>query len=101
MKLFIDDVRNPPDDSWVVARSSKEALSFVKENGLPDMISFDHDLGGEDTTRVFLHEITEMILDKKLTFKPFEYLIHSANPVGRDWIENYLENLHKFFRQTS
>jgi hypothetical protein len=51
--LYIDDIRNPNYDA-VVVRTSKEAISYVKENGCPNFISFDHDLGGDDTAMIYL-----------------------------------------------
>lgn len=45
IKLFLDDVRNPPDDTWVVVRSYDEFVNYIEKEGVPDFISFDHDLG--------------------------------------------------------
>mgnify|MGYP000555942061 CR=1 FL=1 len=50
MKLYIDDLRNPPDNTWTVARTSAAAIKTLAEQPrLPETISFDHDLGGDDT----------------------------------------------------
>ena len=43
IKLYLDDIRSPSSDDFIVVRSFEEAVAFVKENGMPDMISFDHD----------------------------------------------------------
>jgi len=48
-KLFLDDFREPWDDSWAVVRSYDEFVAYLndyfEEHGrLPDEISFDHDL---------------------------------------------------------
>ena len=48
MKLYLDDVRDLPDDSFTLVRSYEEAVLFVKDNGIPPFISFDHDLGVDE-----------------------------------------------------
>lgn len=89
-RLFIDDVRDPPEGEWVVVRSSSEALAYVKENGLPAFISFDHDLGGEDTTMVFLRKLVDTVWNGDDI--PPEYTVHSANPVGSKNIVSFMES---------
>jgi len=41
--VYLDDIRTPPREDWVIARDFEEAI--VESRGLPDFISFDHDLG--------------------------------------------------------
>jgi hypothetical protein len=43
-------------------------------------ISFDHDLGGDDTTRPVMLWIIES------NFWPEVVAVHSANRVGKDWL---------------
>lgn len=83
-KLFIDDERNPVDKSFIVARTSQEAIEYIQLfNTLPIEICFDHDLGGDDTSMKFIHWMTGQILDGKYKLrKDFKYSIHSQNPVG-------------------
>ena len=58
-RLYVDDLREPPDADWTVARSSTEAIAFIEEQGCPDEISFDHDLGGDDTAMVIVKWMIE------------------------------------------
>lgn len=57
IKLFLDDLRLPShvwrdtidpdyedDRSWVIVRSYSAFVSWIMENGLPNLVSFDHDL---------------------------------------------------------
>ena len=44
LKLFIDDLRNPYDKSWSLVRTYAGVKSHIEENGMPKVISFDHDL---------------------------------------------------------
>ena len=101
--LFLDDdLENRHPDKYypsgtvfVRAINYKEAVDIVLEKGIPDFISFDHDLGDisedEKSGYSFAKFLIDYMLDNNIT-KPFKYFVHSANPVGRVNIETYLEN---------
>lgn len=98
MKLFIDDERFPTRDDFFIARTSKEAIDFVKQNGIPDFISFDHDLGGDDTSRVFIHWLVNYLDTEDLNLpEGFSFTVHSQNPVGAKWIQGTMEGTIKHF----
>ena len=91
-KLFIDDERFPVTDDWVILRSSQQAINYVRINGCPGEISFDHDLGGEDTSMVFLHWLVNFVLEGGTIFpSDFKYSVHSQNPIGKKNIEGLLD----------
>jgi hypothetical protein len=46
-RLWHDDIRRPPDDSWRWARTNAEAMEILRAGGVTE-ISIDHDLGLED-----------------------------------------------------
>ena len=83
-KLFLDDLRAPPDQTWVVVRTVRAAIEYVETYGLPLEMSLDHDLGGTEDAPVLLHYLVDQWLD----YDKFEGLtqvkvqVHSANPVG-------------------
>jgi hypothetical protein len=87
-KLFIDDVRNPPDDSWTVVRTVEEAKNLLQSWDLPTIMSLDHDLGGDETVMQVLHWMAEEYYEEG----PPEWTIHSANPVGRQNMESFLKS---------
>lgn len=95
MKMFLDDLREPPEGEWAVVRSTQEAKDFCRD-GIPSFISFDHDLGGNDRSVDFIKWMIERDLDNP-GFIPndFRYTVHSANPVGvlniRAMLDRYLE----------
>ena len=97
-RLFIDDIRDPIASDWVIARTSSDALSVLEAHGCPFEISFDHDLGGDDTAMIVAKKLVSMDLDAGGAFIPvdFVYSVHSANPVGKANIEGLLE---AFLRQ--
>lgn len=93
-KLFIDDEREPVGDDWIVARSSFDAAVIVAIGGVPSYISFDHDLGEDDTVMTFLKWLADTCLDDGTTFT-FGYTVHSQNPVGRDNIIGFIESFKR------
>lgn len=92
-RLFIDDLREPVAPDWTVVRTSLEAIEIIEDRGCPYEISFDHDLGGDDTAMVVAKRLVEMDLDAGGAFIPagFVYSVHSANPIGKRNIEGLLD----------
>jgi hypothetical protein len=89
--LFLDDLRDPPPGrEWVVCRSTEEALAAVAERGMPVFASLDHDLGGDDTTMVFLRRLAAEHWDGRSP--PPESTVHSANPVGKMNIISFMDS---------
>lgn len=43
MKLWVDDIRNAPDESWHVARTALEAIRAIARYDF-EIISLDHDI---------------------------------------------------------
>lgn len=91
-RLFVDDLRNPSLPDWVVARNSAAAISILETQGCPVEISFDHDLGGDDTSMSIVRRLIDLDLDSGGQYIPadFHFTVHSANPVGRENIRELL-----------
>lgn len=100
-KLFIDDERFPVYDDWIIARSFKEVKSLVEKMGMPNHISFDHDLGKDQPTGFDIAKwMCEVDMDKIHVFpSDFTYYVHSQNPVGAKNIQSYLENYTRIRNQ--
>lgn len=118
-KLFLDDVRDvdyvkdikTPDVPWVIARSYDEFVEAIKTRGMPQFIAFDHDLSDQHVcdyilnakyTGVLAYEtylektgfscakwLVEHCMNNGLKLPPF--YCHSANSIGRDNINSYLD----------
>lgn len=99
-RMFLDDIRNPPKGEWVVVRSYEEATKYIIDNGMPNFVSFDHDLGATEPPYSIPHEtgydfakwLCEVDMDFGWLPKDFDFKVHSANPVGAQNIESYLRN---------
>lgn len=102
-KLFLDDLRSLPDDTYDLVRNYDEAILYVKKFGIPNFISFDHDLGIDSQETLlptgydFAKWLVEMDMDNKYVFPcDFDFIVHSANPIGKVNIERYLNNYLKY-----
>lgn len=127
--LWLDDLRDPSKDDWLVfspilkteltkviwVKSYEEFIGWIKSNGLPDGICFDHDLGsdisrakvasgmsksqarrekkGTKTGMDAAKWLVEYCLDKKEKL-PL-YNIQSANPTGKENIDGLLKSFIK------
>lgn len=102
------------DVQWVVVRSHIEFMQYINTNPLPYMISFDHDLKQEHYTPekywTDYHASAEYQEEQGHTETGFDsavylaekckaeglklpkFLVHSANPCGRDRITQVLMN---------
>jgi hypothetical protein len=125
MNLFLDDCRtleeahnftlNPiyKNWKWSIVRSYDEFVTFIETNGLPEFISFDHDLADEHyAPKEFWDDkyndwaagqnfkektglecakwLVDYCMDNELDLP--DYYIHSANPVGAKNIYDYFES---------
>lgn len=125
--LWLDDYRDPLKDDWLVfspieqpygviwVKSYSEFINWIKDNGLPTAICFDHDLGkdielkahsmglskrasrklkvGIYTGMDCAKFIVEYCMDNNLKL-PL-YNIQSANPVGKENIDGLLKSFIK------
>jgi len=86
IRIWLDDLREPTYDGWTWIKDSATAIEFLsalKENNSQyEIISFDHDLGGDDTSRSVMNWIIENEF-----FPTHEVFIHTANPIGKSWLQ--------------
>lgn len=92
MKLYLDDVRETPEGFDARAYTAQEAIAYL-ETGKVSLISFDHDLGAPENGTGYdvAKWIEEQAHMNSSFFVPF-YIIHSANPVGRENILNAMKS---------
>ena len=94
-KLYLDDERFPKTPGpWIIVRNFDEFTKTIEENGLPKIMSLDHDLGdgiptGYDCLRWLVYE-------KEFDLRNIEINVHSANSVGKENIEGLIASWNKF-----
>lgn len=134
IKLFLDDYRWPDhcakymhtrigaeniiytDPDWEIVRNYNQFVDWINRNGLPNIISFDHDLAGahyteeyqdsrvimkysESTSEKTGYHAAKWLIDyciEKSKSLP-KYFVHSMNPVGAENITKLLENFKKTY----
>lgn len=125
--LWLDDIRNPQEGTWLAdfsplatpfetiwVKSYGEFTQWITENGLPDAICFDHDLGDDFALRENAEFTDWYNLDESREYNGMdcakwlidycidndsnlpEYTIQSANPVGKENIDGILISYNKF-----
>ena len=129
--LWLDDLRDPFTDNWLRdyaptfdknregvtwVKNYEDFCKWIKTNGLPYMIAFDHDLGedigrakvangmskrqarkekkGTPTGYDAAHWVIEYCLDKKIAAPDF--VVQSANPIGADNIRGLFSSYIKW-----
>jgi len=114
--LFIDDERSLNDvtwapwyvkekyhnEKWVICRNKMQVIQaiFDHDKNVPNFISFDHDLGeNEPTGYDILKWVIEFDMDGIITMpQDFDFHVHSKNTIGKQNIEDYLDNYLDFKR---
>lgn len=120
--LYLDDVRTPTSHlpgyhPWVVVRDYDQFVNYVTEHGIPDLISFDHDLAQEHMNDYYNQVrqygfqtpayadykektglscamwLVQYCQDNNLV--PKACAVHSHNPVGSDNIQGCINSFKK------
>lgn len=81
-KLYLDDLRTPRTDGWVVVRSYSEAVSYVTQHGCPTEVSLDHDIGDNEPSG---YDFARWLVDRDIqqSDMPWNFVwnVHNANLV--------------------
>ena len=93
MPLYLDDLR-PTPEGFDRVYSYKEFVAYLERKGLPDFISFDHDLGEDLSGYDCAKYLVAYCLEHQFPLP--DYQVHSQNPIGKENIERLLENFKKF-----
>jgi len=125
--LFLDDIRTLRmafdhtantiylKEEWDIVRNYNEFVNYIETNGVPDMISFDHDLADihydeeyqsnpinydgmtEKTGYHCAKWLSQYCIDNN--FKLPSWLIHSQNVVGGENIDSMMLSAKKFIEK--
>ena len=120
--LYLDDQRTPTTtipgyEPWKVVRNYEEFTKFISEFGIPDLISFDHDLAEEHIEDYFKQKLeigwqqpdyasykeytgldcarwlVDLCQEKNLQLKAVS--VHSHNPVGAANIQSLINGFKR------
>lgn len=105
-KIFLDDIRMPTDiypktnnTDWLIIRNLTNFKKIIEEDGIPNYISFDNDLG--DTFEEGKDAAKWIVYEKWLDISDMDFKVHSANSSGvREYIESLLNNWKKELKKT-
>lgn len=101
MKIWLDDLRPPPDVTWYWAKTSQDALSNLMSYGSEcTHISLDHDLGNLDDRDGCGHDVLAYLEEASASggywFR--HYLrVHSANPVASARMRATIDSIHRMW----
>ena len=130
--LFLDDEREPkdvkwldlPPYNWVVVKNVNQFVQTVKSKGIPETVSFDHDLADEHYEEYTAAHDERMLSYGKIRYDRFtektgydaakwlaeeciarnapipSYFIHTLNPIGKENIRSILESARKVLTET-
>jgi hypothetical protein len=130
--LFLDDSRQPkdvkwlelPPYNWVVVKTVNEFINTVMSKGIPETVSFDHDLAQEHYDEYTVAHDEKMLSRGTIRYHIFKektgydaakwlaeecvarnvpiplYYIHTLNPIGRQNIFSILESARKVLTES-
>ena len=101
-KLFLDDIRdvkmvykNLTAEDFFKVRNFKDFKQVIIEKGLPELISFDNDLGLDENQNIFEDGYAAakwLVYKSRLDLQNLKFNVHSANPVAAQQIQGLLDN---------
>ena len=107
-KLFLDDIRNVDivyksmtNDDFVVVRNFYDFKKVILENGLPELISFNNDLGLDENDIIAEDGYAAakwLVYESGLDLQNLKFNVHSANPVAAQQIQSLLDNYIKHLK---
>lgn len=106
--LFLDDIRDVPivyphltNNDFVIVRNYSDFVDYIKKNGRPKFISFDNDLGLDESGEIALDGFAAakwLVFESGLNLIDLKFEVHSSNPVAKvqisSLLSNYIEFLH-------
>jgi hypothetical protein len=91
MRLFLDDIRTPPDETWTWVKTVEDAIPLL-EAGHVEESSLDNDLGeGIEEGRALVLWMAEHDI-----WPAEEINVHSANPVAVEYMLGVIDRYGPF-----
>jgi len=120
MKVYLDDIRTPSGEDWIIVRNYNDFMSKIKEIGISNisLISLDHDLADEhyrismyNPDEHYSNYYNDGTFKEKTGYDCAKFLVdfclnnnlklpqinvHSMNPIGSKNIITLINNFYKF-----
>jgi len=101
-RIYLDDIRTPVEDNWIVVRDYNEFVKKVMEIGVKniDFISLDHDLGDTAMAEYYNNVSKNYVLDynnidEKTGYDAAKWLVNEFYSVNEDRINMTSEQKRK------
>jgi hypothetical protein len=94
MRVFLDDVRTPPDTTWRLVLHAADAIALLATGGVTE-ISLDNDLGENEPEGFTVANWIERQAFTHPTFVIPVVRVHSANPVARQRMRITIERIER------
>ena len=99
--LYLDDVRTPTTplpgyEPWVVVRNYQEFVDYITEHGVPEMISFDHDLAREH-----MDDYYDQVAQQGYQFPSYDLFTEKTGLDCAKWLIEHVQNTGQMIKKVS
>lgn len=108
-KTILDDIRtiemmydHAMVDDFDIVRTYWDFMKCIQQNGLPDFISFDNDLGLDKNGKLHLMGMPPakwLVYESGQDFVNLKFHVHLANPIASEQIYRTADNYIKFLKE--
>lgn len=91
--------KNLTNEDFKIVRSFEAFKTVIVQEGLPEFISFDNDLGVDTEGNIApdgYAAVKWLVYESGLDLSKLKFYVHSANPVAAQQIQGLLDNYIKF-----
>lgn len=98
MRVWLDDLREPPDGNWVWVTTPAEAIVLLELDEVEEL-DLDDDLGlrDEDRSEMSGHDVLRWIERQVATagFVPPRLRVHSARPLEDERMQRAIDSINR------
>lgn len=90
------------EQEFDIVRTYADFVDYIKQNGLPEFISFDNDLGLDENNEIAPDGYAAakwLVYESGLDLRNLEFKVHSANPVAAKQIDGLLTNYINYLKE--
>lgn len=100
-KIWLDDERDPPDDTWEWVKTAGACIAAIKSAQREEtLVSLDHDLGERQATGYDVLKWLEVAVFEKRSFICPYISVHTANPPARERMNAAIGSIETYLRRS-